>query len=215
MTPVMLLSDGYIGNGAEPWRIPDLDELPPIEVKFADDPETFAPYARDPETLARPWAVPGTPGLEHRVGGLEKEDVTGNISYDPVNHEKMVEYRRRKVEGIAREIPPTQVFGEPEGELLVIGWGSTYGAIRTAVEDCQADGLSVSWVHLRWLNPFPSDLGEIIRRFRKVLIPELNSGQLATFIRAKYLVDAIPFSKVQGLPFWTHEIEGKIRELIG
>lgn len=215
MTPVILLSDGYIGQGSEPWRIPSMDELPPLKVAFHDNPATFKPYQRDPDTLARSWALPGTPGLEHRIGGLEKQDITGNVSYEPRNHEVMTRYRAEKIVRIAREIPPTEVDGDPQGgELLVLGWGSTYGAIRTAVERHRERGHSVSRVHLRWLNPLPSDLGDILKRFRQVLIPELNMGQLLTFIRARYLVPAVGFHKVQGLPFTAAEIEEKIGSLL-
>jgi 2-oxoglutarate ferredoxin oxidoreductase subunit alpha len=176
----------------------------------------FAPYRRDPETLARPWAVPGTPGLAHRIGGLEKEDVTGNVSYDPDNHERMVRLRAEKVERVARDIPPTEVFGDPEGgPLLVVGWGSTAGAITGAVNAVRADGLSVSRIHLRHLNPLPSDLGDVLGRFERVLLPEMNSGQLALLLRARYLVDVISYPKVQGRPFFRSEIEAKIRSLLG
>jgi len=206
MTPVFFLSDGYLGNGAEPWRVPKLDQLPKFDVKFRTEKEGFQPYLRDPRTLARPWAVPGTPGLEHRIGGLEKEDVTGNVSYDPENHEKMVRLRAEKIARIADDIPPLQVFGPASGRLLVVGWGSTYGAITSAVEEAQAKGLPVSSLHLRYLNPFPRDLGDILKRFDKVLVPELNLGQLRMLIRARYLVDAIGLNKVQGKPFRVSEI---------
>jgi len=206
MTPVFFLSDGYLGNGAEPWRVPKRDQLPQFDVKFRTEKDGFQPYLRDPRTLARPWAVPGTPGLEHRIGGLEKEDVTGNVSYDPENHEKMVRLRAEKIARIADDIPALQVFGPASGRLLVIGWGSTYGAITSAVEEAQAKGLPVSSLHLRYLNPFPRDLGDILKRFDKVLVPELNLGQLRMLIRARYLVDAIGLNKVQGKPFRVSEI---------
>jgi len=210
MTPVLYLSDGYLANGSEPWLIPDRSELPAIEILHPDhaqrDGEKFLPYLREAKTLARPWAIPGTPGLEHRIGGLEKEDRTGNVSYDPINHEKMVHLRADKVAAIAQDIPEVEVFGPPEGEVLVVGWGSTYGAITTAVERLQREGASVSSIHLRYLNPFPKNLESVLKNFDKVLVPELNLGQLAWLLRAKFLVDAIPLSKVQGKPFKISEI---------
>jgi 2-oxoglutarate ferredoxin oxidoreductase subunit alpha len=216
MTPTIFLSDGYLGTGAEPWRIPDVADLPRIEVKYASDPATFKPYARDPETLARQWATPGTKGLEHRIGGLEKADITGNVSYDAANHNKMVHLRAEKVERIANDIPELQIeAGEREGELLVLGWGSTHGAILTAVQRAQAKGLSVSHAHLRHLSPFPKNTGEVLSRFEKVLIPELNLGQLALLIRGKYLVDAATLNKVSGRPFLIREIEEKINAMVG
>ncbi len=214
MVPVIYLSDGYLGNGSEPWRIPSLDELPRIELKFRTDPEGFYPYLRDERTLARPWAVPGTPGLEHRIGGLEKEHITGNVSYDPDNHMLMTQLRAEKVARIAEDIPDVEVFGDPEGELLVVGWGSTYGAITSAVEHLRARGASVSSVHLRYLNPFPRNLGAILSRFEKVLVPELNYGQLALVLRARYLVETISFPKVKGKPFKIAEIVHKIQEVL-
>lgn len=214
MVPVIYLSDGYLGNGSEPWRIPSLDELPRIELKFRTDPEGFYPYLRDERTLARPWAVPGTPGLEHRIGGLEKEHITGNVSYDPDNHMLMTQLRAEKVARIAEDIPDVEVFGDPEGELLVVGWGSTYGAITSAVEHLRARGASVSSVHLRYLNPFPRNLGTILSRFEKVLVPELNYGQLALVLRARYLVETISFPKVKGKPFKIAEIVQKIHEVL-
>jgi 2-oxoglutarate ferredoxin oxidoreductase subunit alpha len=214
MTPVFFLSDGYLANGAEPWKIPDIKDLPKIEVKFHTDLQTFQPYRRDPETLSRPWAIPGTPGLEHRVGGLEKEDVTGNVSYDPLNHDKMVHLRAEKIARIANDIPEVEVFGEDSGKVLVLGWGSTYGAITTAVEKLQSAGAPVSSAHLRYLNPFPKNLGEVLRRFETVLIPELNLGQLRLLVRARYLIDAIGLNKVQGKPFKVSEITNKIDELL-
>jgi 2-oxoglutarate ferredoxin oxidoreductase subunit alpha len=214
MVPTVFLSDGYLATGSEPWPIPDLADLPRIEVKFATDPATFEPYARDPETLARPWAVPGTPGLEHRIGGLEKSDVIGNVSYDAENHDRMVRYRAEKVERIANDIPDVEVIGDSRGELLILGWGSTYGPILTAVERARARGLSVSCAHLRYLNPFPRNLGEVLARFEKVLIPEMNLGQLRLLIRAKYLVDAAGLNKVTGRPFLIREIEEKINEMV-
>ncbi|MFQ5913234.1 MAG: 2-oxoacid:acceptor oxidoreductase subunit alpha [Nitrospinota bacterium] len=214
MTPVVLLTDGYLGNGSEPWMIPSVEELPKIEVKFHTDPEGFAPYVRDPETLGRPWVKPGTPGLEHRIGGIEKQDVVGTVSYDPANHEHMVRTRAAKVAGIANDIPLAAVVGEPKGKLVVIGWGSTYGAITTAVSVLQARGASVSHVHLRHLNPLPRNLGEIISNFERVLVPEMNLGQLLKVIRAEYLVDAIGFNKIQGQPFKIAELVDRIEEVL-
>ena len=213
MLPVIYLSDGYLANGAEPWRLPTMDELPKFEVKLTTDADGFYPYNRDPETLARPWAVPGTPNLEHRIGGIEKEDITGNVSYEPENHMHMVLTRADKVARIAYDIPEIEVFGEPEGRLLVLGWGSTYGAITSAVEEMQRSGKSVSSIHLRYLNPFPANLGEILGRFDRVLIPELNLGQLAMLLRARYLVPAVSFPKVKGKPFKISELTAKMNEL--
>lgn len=214
MTPVFFLSDGYLANGAEPWLIPDSKDLPEIKVEFRKDPKGFYPYLRDEKTLARPWAIPGTPGLEHRIGGLEKQHITGNVNYEPENHELMVRLRAEKVARIAQEIPPTIIHGQPEGELLVVGWGSTFGAIITAVERCQAKGLSVSSIHLRYLNPLPPDLGGLLKQFKRVLLPEMNLGQLAKVLRAEYLVPIISYNKVQGLPFTPGEIQNKIEELL-
>ena len=217
-TPVIFLSDLYIGMGAEPWKIPKLSELPEIKADFAGREHAhgngFDPYQRDSETLARLWAKPGTPGLEHRIGGLEKSDITGHVSYDAENHQRMVEIRSEKVARIANEIPPTEVFGAQEGDLLLLGWGGTFGAIRTAVEHGIEDGLSIAHVHLRHLNPFPNDLAEILNRFKKVLIPELNSGQLLQLIRSTHLIDAIGFNKVQGQPFRVFELQAKIDEIL-
>ncbi|WP_159663523.1 2-oxoacid:acceptor oxidoreductase subunit alpha [Streptomyces mexicanus] len=211
-TPVLLLSDGYLANGSEPWRIPDVADLPVIDPAFAAPREDagappFMPFERDPETLARPWAIPGTPGLEHRVGGLEKADRTGNISYDPANHDLMVNARQAKVDRIAQSIPPTWVE-DPSGtaRVLVLGWGSTYGSISAAVRSVRSNGLRVAQAHLRHLNPFPSDLGDVLRGYDKVLVPELNLGQLSLLLRAKYLVDVIGFNKVAGLPLDTDEL---------
>jgi len=214
MTPVILLTDGYLANGAEPWNVPRFEELPPIPVVFRTDPEGFFPYLRDPKTLARPWVRPGTPGLEHRVGGIEKADVTGNISYDPANHELMTKYRARKVEAVAQDIPPTAVRGDASGDLLVVGWGSTFGAIAAAVDEVRAQGARVSHVHLRHLNPLPTDVGIILKRFKKVLVPEMNMGQLRTMLRAEYLVDAVGLNKVQGQPFKVTEIVEGIRRTL-
>ncbi len=214
-TPVILLSDGYLANGTEPWRLPDVADLPDISVPFATEPNgpdgTFLPYLRDPETLARPWAVPGTAGLEHRIGGLEKEDVTGNISYDPDNHERMVHLRQAKIAGIAKDIPPV-VVDDPTGDAdtLVIGWGSTEGSIKAATLMVRAEGRAVAQANLIHLNPFPSNLGEVLARYPKVLVPELNLGQLVRMLRAEYLVDAKSFTKVKGLPFRTDELAAAI-----
>ena len=214
MSPVFYLSDGYLANGAEPWLVPEIDELPKIEVKFATDPAGFMPYARDEETLARPYALPGTPGLEHRIGGIEKQHLTGNVNYDPENHHFMVLMRQAKVDRVAQDIPDVEIFGEPTGKVLVLGWGSTYGSITSAVEKLQAEGKSVSSAHLRHLNPFPSNLGEVLRSFERVIVPEMNLGQLSTMIRAKYLVDAVAFSKVKGRPFQIREIVKKVEEYL-
>jgi 2-oxoglutarate ferredoxin oxidoreductase subunit alpha len=215
MVPVVLLSDGYIATGSEPWKLPDVASLPDLRVEFRTDPTGFTPYLRDPETLARPWAVPGTPGLEHRIGGLEKEDVTGNVSYDPANHEHMVRLRAEKVARIAREIPELAVDGEPAGRLLVLGWGSTAGAITGAVNAARREGLEVSRAHLRYLNPMPANVGDVLARFEQVLVPEMNLGQLALLLRARFLKDVITLSKVQGLPFTRNEILDKIVQLLG
>lgn len=214
MMPVILLSDGYLAMGAEPWRLPAVEDLPRIPVKYRTDGEGFMPYVRDAGTKARPWALPGTPGLEHRVGGLEKWDGSGNVSYDPQNHQHMTDLRHERVRLVADDIPPIEVFGPEEGDLLVLGWGSTYGAITTAVERVQADGRRVASAHLRYLNPLPADTGDVLRRYRKVLVPELNTGQLRTLVRARYLVDAKGLNKVQGRPFKVSEIECAIREML-
>ncbi len=214
MTPVIVLSDGYLGNGTEPWLIPNADELDPISVKFHKETEGFQPFGRNPETLARPWAVPGTPGLQHRVGGLEKADGSGNVSYDGMNHEAMTHHRADKVARVTSEIPPTEVHGPDEGDLLILGWGGTYGSIRAATDRLNADGHDVARAHIRWLNPLPSDLGDIMKRYKRVLLPELNLGQLSTFLRAEYLVDVRGLNKMQGAPFTSGEIEDAARELL-
>jgi 2-oxoglutarate ferredoxin oxidoreductase subunit alpha len=214
MTPVILLSDGYLANGAEPWLIPDPALLPEIPVTFRTDPSGFYPYLRDQLTLSRPWVIPGTPGLEHRIGGLEKDYLTGNVSYAPTNHEQMIRVRARKVAGIAREIPPLEILGPPEGDLLVVGWGSTYGPITQAVRELNEAGRAVAHVHLRYLNPLPPDLGGILRRFRTVLVPEMNLGQLSRLLRAEYLVDAVGFNKVQGRPFKVSELTSRCLRLL-
>ncbi len=215
MTPVVVLSDGYLANSAEPWKIPDVASLERTDVHFAtqddfSDDEQFEPYRRDPQTLARPWAIPGTPGLEHRVGGLTKENITGNVVYTPENHQQMVDLRSQKIAAIADEIPPLEIDGPNSGKLLVIGWGGTRGAITAAVEEAQEDGLGVSQAHLRHLNPFPSNLGEVLRQFDRVLCPELNEGQLAMLLRSEFLVDVESFSKIAGQPFKVQEIRDRI-----
>jgi len=212
MTPVILLSDGGIGNAAEPWLIPDVAKLAPLEVTYRTDPDGFQPYARD-EHLARPWVVPGTKGMEHRLGGLEKDFLTGNISHDPKNHERMVNVRAAKVAGIAKEIPASKIEGPASGELLIVGWGSTHGAIAQAREQAAAQGIEVAHLHLRHLNPLPADLKEILGGYRTVLVPELNLGQLSRLLRERYLVDALSLSKVQGKPFMVSEIVQRIVEL--
>jgi 2-oxoglutarate ferredoxin oxidoreductase subunit alpha len=215
MTPVLFLSDGFLANGAEPWRIPNFDELPDISVPSHTDKPSFQPYARDPHTLARPWAVPGTPGLEHRIGGLEKADVTGNVSYDPDNHHRMTLLRQQKIAGIARDIPELEAFGPQNGDLLILGWGSTYGAIRSAVERLQAEGWSVAHAHLRHLNPLPANTEQILRSYKRVLVPEVNLGQLSLLLRAKFLIDILGFNRVRGKPFRIIEIKQAAEELLG
>jgi 2-oxoglutarate ferredoxin oxidoreductase subunit alpha len=216
-TPVVLLSDGYLANGSEPWLLPDVADLPEIPVAFATEPNhdgEFWPYLRDEATLARPWAVPGTPGLEHRIGGLEKADGTGNISYDPDNHDRMVRLRAAKVAGIAADIAPLEVDGQEGARLLVLGWGSTYGPIGAAIRRVRASGGKVAQAHLRHLNPFPANLGEVLRRYDKVLIPEMNLGQLRMLVRSQFLVDAIGYNRVRGLPFKAEELAGAIAGLL-
>ncbi|MEK9135530.1 MAG: 2-oxoacid:acceptor oxidoreductase subunit alpha [Bacteroidota bacterium] len=215
MTPVICLTDGYVANGAEPWLIPRADDLPAIPVKFEKDPATFKPYARDEKTLSRPWAIPGTPGLQHRIGGLEKAHITGNISYDPDNHDFMIKVRAAKIDGIANDIPLQRIEGDPEGEVLVVGWGGTYGAIKSAVAEARAKGHSVSHAHVKYLNPFPRNLGEILYKFKHVLVPEINNGQLIKLLRAKYLVPAIGFNVIKGLPLRSEDIESKIESFFG
>jgi 2-oxoglutarate/2-oxoacid ferredoxin oxidoreductase subunit alpha len=215
-TPVILLSDTFLANSSEPWALPDVSKLPEIDPDFATAPNhdgQFWPYLRD-ENLARPWAVPGTPGLRHRIGGLEKEDGTGNVSYDPVNHEKMIQLRAAKVAGIATDISPLEVDHEDGADVLVLGWGSTYGAIAAGVQRTRARGKKVAQAHLVHLNPFPVNLGEVLRRYNKVLVPELNLGQLSKMVRADFLVDARSLNKVQAQPFKAAEIEQAILELI-
>jgi 2-oxoglutarate ferredoxin oxidoreductase subunit alpha len=214
MVPVIVLSDGYLANGAEPWKIPDVSELPEIPVHFETNTEDFHPYRRNPQTLARPWAIPGTPGLEHRVGGIEKQDVTGNINYDPLNHERMVRLRAAKVEAVADDIPDVVPAGDQSGDLLIVAWGSTHGPITAALKTARTKGQSVGHVHLRHLNPLPRNLGDVMKRYRHVLVPEMNMGQLLMILRAKYLVDAQGYNKIQGKPFKQSEIEQKIDEIL-
>ena len=214
MTPVVYLSDAFLATGSEPWRIPNVAELPEIGVDNATDATTYRPYKRDEQTLARPWAVPGTPGLEHRVGGLEKQDVTGNVSYDPDNHHRMQMLRAQKVAGIANDIPELEVYGPATGDLLILGWGSTYGAIRSAVERLQSGGASIAHAHLRHLNPFPANTEAVLRSYRHVLIPEVNLGQLLMLVRAKYLIPAEGLDKVRGKPFRISEIQERAEEIL-
>jgi 2-oxoglutarate ferredoxin oxidoreductase subunit alpha len=216
MTPVVYLSDAFLATGSEPWQVPSLANLSSIAVPNATRGEgPFQPYLRDPETLARPWAVPGTAGLEHRIGGLEKADGTGNVSYDPDNHHKMQMLRQQKVAGIAKDIAPLEVYGPESGELLILGWGSTYGAIRSAAERLQAEGRSVAHAHLRHLNPFPANTEEVLRSYRRVLIPEVNLGQLLMLVRAKYLIDAVGYDRVRGKPFRIAEIVEEAERILG
>ena len=213
MIPVILLSDGYIANSAEPWRIPDMSALPRIDVKFHTQKEGFQPYARN-EFLARPWALPGTPGLEHRIGGIEKQHLTGNISYDPQNHEFMCKMRQARVQKIADSLPPTTIEGDDAGDLLVLAWGDTYGAIASGVSTLRKTGAKIGHVHLRWINPLPNDLGDILKRYKRVLVPELNLGQLVKIIRAQYLVDARPYNKIQGQPLKESEIIAAMKQML-
>lgn len=217
MTPVFLLTDGYIANGAEPWLIPNVADLKPIKVVHPREPngngDGYLPYLRD-ERLVRPWAIPGTPGLEHRIGGLEKANITGNVAYDPGNHEEMTHIRRQKVENIAEAIPLQEVTGPDSGELIVVSWGGTYGAVYTAVQECQKRGLSVAHTHLRYINPFPKNLGDILSRYKRVLVPELNSGQMRFILRGKYLVNAQGYNKIQGKPFLVSELVEKIEQTL-
>jgi 2-oxoglutarate ferredoxin oxidoreductase subunit alpha len=220
MTPVFLMSDGYLANGAEPWLIPKVEDLPKITVRHpaktngnGNGEAHFLPYKRD-DRLVREWATPGTPGLEHRIGGLEKEDITGNVSYDPANHEHMVRLRAKKIANIANEIPELAVTGPADGDLLVIGWGGTYGSTLTAVQRAQRKGHKVAHAHLRYLNPMPRNIGAVLKRYKKVLVPELNAGQLLMLLRAQFLVDAQGLNKIQGRPFLVSEIEQKIEEML-
>lgn len=214
MSPVVFLSDGYLANSSEPWRIPDPDELPVIQVEHRTDPEHFMPYSRDEVTLARPWVLPGTPGLEHRIGGLGKQDQTGNVSYSPQDHEQMIKIRAEKVQRLQNTIPEQSVFGPPEGDLLVVGWGGTYGALRSAVAAAQTKGYSVAHAHIRYLNPFPRNLGSVLSRYKRVLIAELNLGQLALVINGRFGMKCEQLNKVQGQPFKISEVLRKIQELL-
>ena len=224
MVPVIILSDGYLANGAEPWKIPDIEDLPKFPVTYETNPVGFQPYKRNPDTLARSWAIPGTPGvswighlggLEHRIGGIEKQDVTGNINYEPLNHEHMVRTRAEKVAGIAQDIPEIIPEGDTSGDLLIVAWGSTNGPITAAMNAQREKGRKIGHVHLRHLNPFPRNLGDVLKRYKKVLVPEMNMGQLVMILRAKFLVDAQSYGKIQGKPFKQSEIEDKIEELLG
>jgi 2-oxoglutarate ferredoxin oxidoreductase subunit alpha len=217
MCPVIYLSDGYIANGAEPWLIPNLDEIDPIVIEHPTEPNSdggYLPYKRDPETLSRPWAIPGTPGLEHRLGGLEKQDGTGNVSYDPDNHDLMVRTRAAKVQKLAEVIPPLEVSGPESGEVLLLGWGGTFGAITTAGNKLREMGHSVSTAHLRYLNPFPRNLGEVMSQFRTIVIPEINLGQLRTLIRDRFLVDAIGINRVRGKGYLVDELVDDVVEIM-
>jgi 2-oxoglutarate ferredoxin oxidoreductase subunit alpha len=211
---VIVLSDGYLANGAEPWRIPKVEDIPSIPVHFADNPDGFMPYKRDPQTLARPWAVPGTPGLEHRIGGLEKQDGTGNVNYEPLNHENMVRIRAAKVAAIVQDVPNVLPEGDPEGDLLVVSWGSTAGSITAAVKAARAEGRRIGHLHLRYLNPLPANVGDVLKHYKRVLVPELNMGQLLWILRAKFLVDAVGLNKIQGRPFKQAELEQKFDEML-
>jgi 2-oxoglutarate ferredoxin oxidoreductase subunit alpha len=222
-TPVILLSDGYLGNGSEPWRVPEVSDLPDLSAEFAfatpadkpADGSDFKPFTRDPRTLARPWAIPGTAGLEHRIGGLEKGDGHGNISYDPANHDFMVRTRQAKVDGIARDIPPLEVDDvDSKARVLVLGWGSTYGPIGAAVRRVRAAGQHIAQAHLRHLNPLPANTGEVLAAYDKVIVPEMNLGQLSMLVRSRFLVDTIAYNRVRGLPFKAEELAGVFQEVI-
>jgi 2-oxoglutarate ferredoxin oxidoreductase subunit alpha len=213
-TPVIILSDSFLQNSSEPWRLPDVDDLPAIDPAFAAPSDGFQPYARD-DRLARPWAIPGTPRLQHRIGGLEREEVTGDISYDGENHERMTHLRAAKVDGMAADLPALAVDDpDDDAELLVLGWGSSAGSIRAAADRLRGEGAKVATAHLRWLNPLPANTGEVVRRYPRVLIPEMNSGQLAMLIRSRFLVDAVTFSRVQGRPIWADELADAMEGLL-
>ncbi|MCK5103527.1 MAG: 2-oxoacid:acceptor oxidoreductase subunit alpha, partial [Cyclobacteriaceae bacterium] len=214
MTPVILLTDGYIAQGTEPWRIPEMDELPDLTPKFCEDPENFAPYTRDPETLARMWAIPGMQGMEHRIGGLEKQDITGTVNQDPDNHQRMVEIRQEKIDRIVNDIPNLEVMGDPDADLLLIGWGSSYGAIKSAVDEKITEGFKVAFVHLKHMNPFPSNLGEIVAKYDTILVPEMNLGQLRTILHSNFFKPMLGLNKVQGQPFKSSEVKSKIDEIL-
>jgi 2-oxoglutarate/2-oxoacid ferredoxin oxidoreductase subunit alpha len=216
-TPVILLTDGYVANGSEPWKLPDVDALPDISVPFATEPnhgDEFWPYLRDPETLARPWAIPGTPGLMHRIGGIEKQDGTGNVNYEPANHELMTHLRAEKIARIANDIPLLAVDDPDDADVLVLGWGSTWGSIKAAARRVRGAGKAVATAQLVHLSPFPKNLGEVLARYPKVLVPEMNLGQLSKLVRAEFLTPAESLTKVQGLPFSATEIENKIMEML-
>jgi len=215
MTPVIVLSEGFLGNGSEVWKVPALSEIPDVPVKFRTDPTNFMPYERDPVTLARPWVVSGTPGLEHRIGGIEKEDKTGILSMAPLNHEKMVKLRAQKIANVANEIPPTEIYGSKDAELLVLGWGSTAGVIKHTVRKLNQEGIKVASAHIRYMNPMPPDLAGLLKKYKYVLLPENNSGQLWFRLRGEYLADTIPLNKIQGQPFRIDEIEAKIKSILG
>ena len=215
MTPVILLSDGYMANASEPWLLPDINDYEPFPVTFETNPDGFSPANRDPETLSRVWAKPGTPGLEHRIGGIEKDFDSGDISYDADNHQRMTDLRKDKIEGIANYIPEQGVsLGDSKGKVAVVGWGSTYGAIHQAVKRCRMENLDVSHIHVRYMNPLPRNLGELLAGYDQVLMPEMNTGQFVNIIRAKYLIDAKPLNKVSGQPFKIREVETAIRSLL-
>jgi 2-oxoglutarate ferredoxin oxidoreductase subunit alpha len=218
MTPVILLSDGYLANGAEPWRIPAIEKLPDLTVRFASQPnagDDFWPYLRDDETLARPWAIPGTPGLQHRIGGLEKADGTGNISYDPDNHQLMTDLRQAKIKVIEEDIAPLEYDADEGADVLILGWGSTYGAIGAAVRRLRARGKKVARAHLKHLNPFPKNTEEVLRRFDKIVVPEMNMGQLSKMIRSEFLINTININQVRGLPFRAGDLEDRVLEIMG
>ncbi len=215
MVPVIYLSDGYLGNGSEPWKVPSMADLPKVEYSYAKPADNWQPYLRDPKTLARPWAVPGQAGFEHRIGGIEKSEHSGDISYDPENHHRMTIIRKSRVDNIAADIPDLEVTGPASGDLLLLGWGGTHGAITSAAENARKRGLSVSSAHLRYLNPMPKNTGDVLKNFKQVIIPELNAGQLSLLIRGLFLVDAIPFNKISGQPFKIGELEAKIDAVLG
>lgn len=214
MTPIIVLTDGYLAQGTEPWRIPTLDELPKLEYKMADNPEDFAPYKRDPETLARQWSIPGMPGLEHQIGGLEKENITGIVSQDPKNHQLMSELRAQKVANIVKDVPDAVIEGEQTGDIVILGWGSSYGAIKNSFDKLRAEGHKLSFIHLRWLNPLPKNLGELLKGFKRIFIPEMNLGQLSWLIQSKYLLPTIGYHKIQSKPFTAIEIENELLKLL-
>jgi 2-oxoglutarate ferredoxin oxidoreductase subunit alpha len=215
MLPVFILTDAYVANGAGPWKIPSVDALPDIRVEGASETEDFLPYARDPETLARPWAIPGTPGLEHRIGGLEKADGTGNISYDPANHQRMSDLRQAKVEGIARDIPELEAEGDADARVLVLSWGGTYGTVRTACQELRRRGARLAHAHLRYMNPMPANTAELLRSYDRVIVPELNKGQLAALVRSRYVIDVESVAKIEGQPFMVSELVARIGDALG